>query len=207
MENFLFPNEIVLKIFGYLGLGELIQCSKVSRRFNTICKDKSLGYGSSRLIMKDLTREDQKHINRILIARPKLTKLEIYSVSWEEGDGKRLSVAMAKKQFLGPKSYSLAKKQKVLKALGASGHVKNLRIQHSRKTQIIKRYQIPFKEWRCASYSNIPRQPLKIGLFYSMPTCLSSWDLSGIEDESQKRRASTPTYYWKKKILHTYLLT
>ena len=136
-----------------------------------------------------------------------MTKLEIYSVSWEERDGKRLSVAMAKKQFLGPKSYSLAKKQKVLKALGASGHVKNLRIQHSRKTQIIKRYQIPFKEWRSASYSNIPRQPLKIGLFYSMPTCLSSWDLSVIEDENQKRRASTPTYYWKKKILHNYLLT
>ena len=198
MENFLFPDEIVLKIFSYLGLGELIQCSKVSRRFNTICKDKSLGYGSSRLIMKDLTREDQKHINRILIARPKLTKLKIYSVSWEEGDGKRLSVAMAKKQFLGPKSYSLAKKQKVLKALGASGHVKNLRIQHSRKTQIIKRYQIPFKEWRNTSYSCFPRRTLEIGLFYSMPTCLSSWDLSGIEDESQKRRASTPTYSLSK---------
>jgi hypothetical protein len=52
LENFLFPDEIVLKIFGYLGLGELIQCAKVSRRFNTICKDNSLGYRSSMLIMK-----------------------------------------------------------------------------------------------------------------------------------------------------------
>ena len=207
MENFIFPDEIVLKILGYLGLGELIQCSKVSRRFNTICKDKSLSYRSSLFILKDLKKEDQIYFNRILIARPELTKLKIYSVSWEEGDGKRLSVAMAKKQFLGPKSYSLAKKQKVLKALGASGHVKNIRIQYSRKTQIIKRYQIPFKEWRDTSYSCFPRRTLEIGLFYSMPTCLSSWDLSGIEDESQKRRTSTPTYYWKKKILHTYLHT
>ena len=54
MENFLFPDEIVLKIFGYLGLGELVQCAKVSRRFNKICKVISLGYKSSMLIIKDL---------------------------------------------------------------------------------------------------------------------------------------------------------
>ena len=86
--------------------------------------------------MKDLTREDQKHINRILIARPKLTKLKIYSVSWEEGDGKRLSGAMAKGKFLGPKSYSLEKKKKMLEALGASVRVKNLKIHTN-----IKKYK------------------------------------------------------------------
>ena len=90
MENFIFPDEIVLKIFGYLGLGELIQCSKVSRRFNTICKDKSLNYRSSMLIMKDLRVEDQKIINNILIARP-ITKVVIHSVSWEGGGETRLS--------------------------------------------------------------------------------------------------------------------
>ena len=84
MENLQLPDEIVLKIFGYLGLSELIQCAKVSRRFYTICKDKSLSYRSSMSIMKDLGVEDQKYINKILIARPELTKLEIYSVSWEE---------------------------------------------------------------------------------------------------------------------------
>ena len=62
--------------------------------------------------MKDLTMEDQKYINKILIARPELTKLEIYSVSWEEVDEKRLSRAMAMRKFLGPKSYCLAKKKK-----------------------------------------------------------------------------------------------
>ena len=208
MENFLLPDEIVLKIFGYLGLSELIQCAKVSRRFNTICKDNSLGYGSSMSIMKDLGAEDQKYINNILIARPELTKLEIYSVSWEEGDGKRLSVAMAKKKFLGPKSYSLAKKQKVLKALGASVRVKNLKIQTSRDTRIFgapSKWMLPYCSIGC--FPTFPRRPLEIGLFYSMPTCLSSWDLSGIEDETPKKRALTPTYYWKKKILHTYLHT
>ena len=113
------------------------------------------------------------------------------SISWEEGDGKRLSVAMATRKFLGPKSYSLAKKKKVLKALGASGRVKNFRIQYNVKpsiywdvkyisTVIFGRYQIPFKEWMGAPWSTFPRQPLKIGLTYYMPTCLSSWDLSEI---------------------------
>ena len=109
MENFLFPDEIVLKIFGYLGLNELIQCAKVSRRLNTICKDKSLSYRSSMSIMKDLGVEDQKRINNILIdllpdRKITITKLVIDSVSWEEGDGKkRLSGAMAARKFLGPK--------------------------------------------------------------------------------------------------------
>ena len=53
--------------------------------------------------MKDLTVEDQKYINKILNARPELTKLEIYSVSWEESDEKRLSGAMAKRKCLGPR--------------------------------------------------------------------------------------------------------
>ena len=80
----------------------------------------------------------------------------------------------------------------MLKALGASGRVKNFRIQYNVKpsiywdvkyisTVIFGRYQIPFKEWMGAPWSTFPRQPLKIGLTYYMPTCLSSWDLSEIE--------------------------
>ena len=40
MENS--QNEIVLQILGYLNLGELIQCARVSKRLKMICKDKSL---------------------------------------------------------------------------------------------------------------------------------------------------------------------
>ena len=129
MDNFLLPDEIVLKIFGYLGLSELIQCSKVSRRFNMICKDNSLGYKSSMLIMKDLEGEDQKLINAILIATPEMTKVVIDSVYWEKGNGKRLSGAMAKRKFLGPKRNRLEKKRKILKALGASVCINNFRYQ------------------------------------------------------------------------------
>ena len=148
MEDFLLPDEIVLKIFSYLGLGELIQCSKVSRRFNMICKDKSLGYRSSMLIMKDLTVEDQKYLNKILIARPELTKVEIHSISWEQwegGDEKRLSKAMASRKFLGPKRKRLEKKGKFLKALGASVCANDFKYHWW--SLLVERYPIPSDLW------------------------------------------------------------
>ena len=73
MENFLLPNEIVLNIFGYLGLGDLIQCAKVSKRFNTICKDKSLSYSLIMLVMKSLPVKDQKSVRDSLINTTKMT--------------------------------------------------------------------------------------------------------------------------------------
>ena len=110
MENFLFPDEILLKIFGYLGLSELIQCAKVSRRFNTICKDNSLSYRSSLLLMKDLTVENQKYMYNRLIRCPEFTKVVVVSVTWK--DETRLSRVMATKNFFGPKRYCLEKKKK-----------------------------------------------------------------------------------------------
>ena len=53
MENLQLPNEIVLKVFGYLSFGDLIQCAKVSKRFNAICKDKSLSY-SKEILKKNI---------------------------------------------------------------------------------------------------------------------------------------------------------
>ena len=141
MENFLLPDEIVLKILGYLGLDDLIQCAKVSKRFNTICKDKSLSYRSILLLMKDLNVENQKYMYNHLIRCPEFTKVVVLGVTWE--DGTRLSEIMATKNFLGPKRYFLEKKKKVLKALGAS-----VRVNHA----IIDNYT------------------LKIGLIYSLPT-------------------------------------
>mgnify|MGYP001269924554 FL=1 len=77
MENL--PNEIVLQILGYLNIGELIQCASVSKRLKTMCKDKSLSYGSNMLAMKDLTVNDRKSIIDYLIARPEIREVRI---SW-----------------------------------------------------------------------------------------------------------------------------
>ena len=75
MDNL--PNEIVLQILSYLNLGELIQCARVSKRLKTICKDKSLSYGSNMLAMKDLTVNDRKSIIDYLIAKPKVREVTI----------------------------------------------------------------------------------------------------------------------------------
>ena len=75
MENL--PDEIVLKILGYLGLGQLIQCARVSKSLNNICKDRSLSYRSSMIVMKKLTVKVRKSIVDILIARPQVKKLRM----------------------------------------------------------------------------------------------------------------------------------
>ena len=51
--------------------------------------------------------------------RLELTKVEIHSVSWEKGGGKRLSGAVAKRKFLGPKlEILLGKEKKDVKSTG-----------------------------------------------------------------------------------------
>ena len=79
MENL--PNEIVLQILGYLSLGELIQCARVSNRLKNICKDRSLRYKSSMSVIKILTVKDQKSIIDILIARPEVTEVTMKNPS------------------------------------------------------------------------------------------------------------------------------
>ena len=75
MESFPFPDEVVLKILGYLDLGELIKCARVCKKLNKICKDDSLRYIwlryiSSMPVMKKLTVKDHNSILDILIANP-----------------------------------------------------------------------------------------------------------------------------------------
>ena len=67
MENLPLPNEIVLQILGYLSLGEIIQCARVSKRLNSICKDNSLSYSS--LIARPDVKEAKSHqsIGKIII--------------------------------------------------------------------------------------------------------------------------------------------
>ena len=77
MESFPVPDEVVLKILGYLDLGDLIKCARVSKRLNNICKDHSLSlrhirlrYISSMSVMKKLTVKDQKSILDLLMPMP-----------------------------------------------------------------------------------------------------------------------------------------
>ena len=81
MESLPLPNEIVLQILGYLSLGELIQCARVSKRFSTICKDNSLSYGSSMSLMKDLPLRFRKSMTDFLIARPDVKEIKISSIN------------------------------------------------------------------------------------------------------------------------------
>ena len=147
MENFLLPNEIVLNIFGYLDLGDLIKCAKVSKKFNTICKDKSLSYRSSMLVVKGLSVKDQKFINDILIARPYMKKVTIWTISWEGDIETRLSENLITMTFQGPMSFCMKKKTEVLKAMGASPRVMFTRHGH-----------------------DIYYNQIDLGLFYYMPT-------------------------------------
>ena len=83
MENLPLPDEIVLKILGYLDLGDLKKCARVSKRLNNICKDDSLRhiwlrYISSMPVMKKLTVKDHNSILDILIANP-----EVKEVIWK----------------------------------------------------------------------------------------------------------------------------
>ena len=80
MENLPLPDEIVLKILGYLDLGDLKKCARVSKRLNNICKDRSLRcirlrYISSLPVMKKLTVKYQKSILAVLIDMPEVTEV------------------------------------------------------------------------------------------------------------------------------------
>ena len=83
MESFPVPDEVVLKILGYLDLGDLIKCAKVCKRLNNICKDHSLRISviSRMSVMKKLTVKEQKSILDILIARPYVTEVILRNLS------------------------------------------------------------------------------------------------------------------------------
>ena len=118
MENFLLPDEIVLKILGYLSLGDLTQCAKVSKRFNTICKDKSLSYSLIILVMKSLPEKDKKSVRDSLINTTKMTFCADSTVgSWNGHLQTRLS------EDCDWKSIGLYEKAETLQTLGASVRV------------------------------------------------------------------------------------
>ena len=100
MENLPLPNEIVLQILGYLSLGELIQCARVSKRLSKICEDKSLSYRSNMQVMKDLTMKDRKSLIDRLIANPKVTEVKnLYKIDFSKTE-EILAYYLEKRDYL-----------------------------------------------------------------------------------------------------------
>ena len=55
------PDELLLKIFSYMNMQELLQCGQVSKRIREICSDKSL-WEETKLIQKRVKAEFIKSI-------------------------------------------------------------------------------------------------------------------------------------------------
>ena len=77
MENLPMPDEILLKILGYLNLGDLIECSKVSKRLKGICLDKKLSYHTYHSAISYLCLQDEKIIMNVLKDKPSILETEV----------------------------------------------------------------------------------------------------------------------------------
>ena len=77
MENLPLPDEILLKILGYLNLGDLIECSKVSKRLKEVCLDKTLSYHTYHSAIIHLSLQDEKIIINVLKDSPNILETEV----------------------------------------------------------------------------------------------------------------------------------
>ena len=77
MENLPLPDEILLKILGYLNLGDLIECSKVSKRLKGVCLDKTLSYHTYHSAIIHLSLQDVKIIINVLKVSPSIMETEL----------------------------------------------------------------------------------------------------------------------------------
>ena len=140
MDNL--PNEIVLQILGYLNLGGLIQCARVSKRLNAICEDKSLSYRSNMLVMQGLTVKGRKSISDTLIANPELTEVNISPMeSLEWGVDAEIFGAHYITKLVTQKSLGLF--------YGNAGLVYQINVVHPNKRVFLKITQTAAKKiWR-----------------------------------------------------------
>ena len=77
MENLPMPDEILLKILRYLNLGDLISCSKVSKRLKGICLDETLIYHTYHSAISFLRLQDEKIIMNVLKDKPSILETEV----------------------------------------------------------------------------------------------------------------------------------
>ena len=76
-ENLPMPDEILIKILGYLNLGDLIECSQVSKRLKEVCLDKTLSYHTYHSAVSDLCLQDQKIIMNVVKDKPSILETEV----------------------------------------------------------------------------------------------------------------------------------
>ena len=55
MANLPFPDEIMLKIVGYLNIFDLAKCAQVSKQLMNICEDKEFQYRELKKVFKNST--------------------------------------------------------------------------------------------------------------------------------------------------------
>ena len=77
MENLPMPDEILLKILRYLNLGDLISCSKVSKRLKGICMDETLSYHTYHSAISYLRLQDEEIIMNVLKDKPSILETEV----------------------------------------------------------------------------------------------------------------------------------
>jgi hypothetical protein len=77
MENLPMPDEILLKILRYLNLGDLISCSKVSKRLKGICLDETLSYPTYHSAISYLRLQDEEIIMNVLKDKPSILETEV----------------------------------------------------------------------------------------------------------------------------------
>ena len=105
MENLPMPDEILLKILRYLNLGDLISCSKVSKRLKGICLDETLSYPTYHSAISYLRLQDEEIIMNVLKDKPSILETEV-EVSTKTPEQSQKRSEQRRKRFLKSPNFS-----------------------------------------------------------------------------------------------------
>ena len=111
-ENLPLPDEILLKILGYLKLVDLNDCAKVSKRFKAICMDRTLNYHLFLTAKSDLSLKDQKLVLNVLSRKADIASMRLSIRNLPEGQD-RASVPVGTLKSLEPLELLVILEQKL----------------------------------------------------------------------------------------------
>ena len=80
MENL--PDEILLKIFHYLNILDVGECVMVSKRFQRICKDKSLTYNENHTMPSLFKRTTSYYLKELITLGEYEQAMGLYKQGW-----------------------------------------------------------------------------------------------------------------------------